>query len=500
MSRITRRRSGVERRVGEPHQGGGSPGRSQTASARRPSTRRRSPSTCDAAMPPAPERVNDAFGYASARCASTSTCRRGTRRRLSGHPVRRHGPPPMATTLLQRRREPSSSTKAVRAVGGASWARRDPCRPGGSASRIDTLQDRHRPRPGQSRRSRVCNRDRAATRAPGFATARSWRRRCCAWAAPTRLREFMRWYAPYQAADGNVPCCVDRNGPDWLVEHDSHGQLIFAVMEYYRFTRRSRASSTSCGRPCCKAVDYIEDAARDAPHAGVPRRPRSAPATACCPSRRATRATSRIRCTRTGTTSGPCAGSRTRRASRRVLGDGDARRSGSAALRDGLARDARTPRSTHDRASARSTTCRARSSGPTSIPTATVERDLDARRAARPAARSRSTRTFDDYSTGFRRRRGGEIDWANYTRLRGPHRRRAGAARAPRARRNELLDFFLRDRRPLRVEPVARDLVARSDGAPGTSATCRTPGSAPSTCSSLRSHVRLRARGRSVRW
>ena len=49
--------------------------------------------------------------------------------------------------------------------------------------------------------------------------------------------EFTRWYATYQAADGTVPCCVDRNGPDWLVEHDSHGELIFAVMECFRFSR-----------------------------------------------------------------------------------------------------------------------------------------------------------------------------------------------------------------------------------------------------------------------
>jgi hypothetical protein len=50
------------------------------------------------------------------------------------------------------------------------------------------------------------------------------------------LPEFIRWFAPYQRKDGFVPCCVDRAGPDWLVEHDSHGQLIFGVMESFRFT------------------------------------------------------------------------------------------------------------------------------------------------------------------------------------------------------------------------------------------------------------------------
>ena len=50
------------------------------------------------------------------------------------------------------------------------------------------------------------------------------------------VREFIRWYAPYQRADGFVPCCVDGNGPDWLVEHDSHGQLIALIADYYRFS------------------------------------------------------------------------------------------------------------------------------------------------------------------------------------------------------------------------------------------------------------------------
>ncbi len=48
--------------------------------------------------------------------------------------------------------------------------------------------------------------------------------------------DFIRWYARFQGEDGNVPCCVDAQGPDLLPEHDSLGQLIFAVADYYRFT------------------------------------------------------------------------------------------------------------------------------------------------------------------------------------------------------------------------------------------------------------------------
>jgi hypothetical protein len=49
------------------------------------------------------------------------------------------------------------------------------------------------------------------------------------------VREFIRWYAPHQRADGFVPCCIDSEGVDWLVEHDSHGQLLALVADYQRF-------------------------------------------------------------------------------------------------------------------------------------------------------------------------------------------------------------------------------------------------------------------------
>jgi hypothetical protein len=52
----------------------------------------------------------------------------------------------------------------------------------------------------------------------------------------SEVREFIRWYAPHQRADGFVPCCVDGEGIDWLVEHDSHGQLIALIADYHRFT------------------------------------------------------------------------------------------------------------------------------------------------------------------------------------------------------------------------------------------------------------------------
>ena len=53
------------------------------------------------------------------------------------------------------------------------------------------------------------------------------------------MRDFIRWYAAYQAEDGALPDCTDREeGTEWLPEFDAYGQRspIFGVMEYYRFT------------------------------------------------------------------------------------------------------------------------------------------------------------------------------------------------------------------------------------------------------------------------
>jgi F5/8 type C domain/Bacterial alpha-L-rhamnosidase 6 hairpin glycosidase domain len=50
------------------------------------------------------------------------------------------------------------------------------------------------------------------------------------------VRDFIRWYAPFQYADGKVPCCVDESGAGPVPENDSHGQLIFVIAEYHRYT------------------------------------------------------------------------------------------------------------------------------------------------------------------------------------------------------------------------------------------------------------------------
>jgi hypothetical protein len=47
--------------------------------------------------------------------------------------------------------------------------------------------------------------------------------------------DYLRWYAPYQFADGNIPCCVDGRGADPTPENDSQGEFIFLAAEVWRY-------------------------------------------------------------------------------------------------------------------------------------------------------------------------------------------------------------------------------------------------------------------------
>lgn len=87
----------------------------------------------------------------------------------------------------------------------------------------------------------LINRDGPAIQPGPRRYTRSWVRDCVIMGAalakaglPDALRTFLAWYAPFQRADGFVPCVVDRDGIDWLVEHDSHGQFIWGVREVFR--------------------------------------------------------------------------------------------------------------------------------------------------------------------------------------------------------------------------------------------------------------------------
>ncbi len=50
------------------------------------------------------------------------------------------------------------------------------------------------------------------------------------------VKDFIDWYTPFQFDSGKVPCVVDSRGPDPVPENDSHGQLIYTLATYHRFT------------------------------------------------------------------------------------------------------------------------------------------------------------------------------------------------------------------------------------------------------------------------
>lgn len=87
----------------------------------------------------------------------------------------------------------------------------------------------------------LINRDGPAIQPGRRRYTRSWVRDCVIMGAalakaglPQSLRVFLTWYAGFQREDGFVPCVVDRDGVDWLVEHDSHGQFLWGIREVFR--------------------------------------------------------------------------------------------------------------------------------------------------------------------------------------------------------------------------------------------------------------------------
>lgn len=70
-------------------------------------------------------------------------------------------------------------------------------------------------------------------------------------------RQFIEWFGSYQFDNGKIPCVVDHRGADPTPEHDSHGEYIFMVAEYYRYTKNLKWLEAQFPR-VLKAVEYIE--------------------------------------------------------------------------------------------------------------------------------------------------------------------------------------------------------------------------------------------------
>jgi hypothetical protein len=85
------------------------------------------------------------------------------------------------------------------------------------------------------------NRDGPAIQPGSRAYARSWIRdgaltstALLRFGHAAAVRGFIEWYARHQYPNGKVPCCVDARGADPVPEHDSHGEFIYLIAEYYR--------------------------------------------------------------------------------------------------------------------------------------------------------------------------------------------------------------------------------------------------------------------------
>ncbi|TMA25363.1 MAG: hypothetical protein E6J87_22880 [Deltaproteobacteria bacterium] len=295
----------------------------------------------------------------------------------------------------------------------------------------------------------LVNRDRAALQPGPRRYTRSWIRDGATMAAAllrmgcsAEVRDFVRWYAPYQAADGNVPCAVDRNGADWLPEHDSHGQLAFTVAEYWRLTG-DRALAAELWPAVLAATRYLEQlrAQRLGPEFRAPER-------------RACYGVLPESASHEGYLAHPVHAYWDDFWALRGLGDAadlaqmlgdepEAKRL--SALRDALGEclyasieatiaDRKLPYVPGSVEWA--------DFDPAATATALVTTDA-VRRLPEAALRY----SYDEYLAGFRRRRNGEIDWNNYT----AYEIRIIGALVRLGRRedaHELLDFFLSDRRP----------------------------------------------------
>jgi hypothetical protein len=273
------------------------------------------------------------------------------------------------------------------------------------------------------------------------------------------VRAFLEWYAPYQAADGNVPCCVDRAGPDWLPEHDSHGQFIFAVAQYFRASR-DRAFLTAIWPRVLRAVDYLETL-----------RSRRLTPEYAADEKRACRGLLPESVSHEGYMAQPVhsywddfwalRGLEDAADLAQVVADGSESRL--RALRDSLRESLY--------ASIETTIARR---GLDYVPASVEWADLDptatamaliATDAAQRLPRAALARTWELYLDGFRRRRSGAMEWASYA----PYEIRCIGALVRLGRReeaHELLDYFLADRRP-RAWNQWPEIVWRDPRTPG---------------------------------
>ncbi|HJU89502.1 MAG TPA: hypothetical protein VJ672_08925, partial [Gemmatimonadaceae bacterium] len=110
----------------------------------------------------------------------------------------------------------------------------------------------------------LINRDAAAIQPGSRSYERSWIRDGSLTSAAllrlghaTEVGEFIDWYVTFQYPNGKVPCCVDHRGADPVPEHDSHGQLIYLIAEFFRYIK-DRSVLDRNWPHVVRAVAYID--------------------------------------------------------------------------------------------------------------------------------------------------------------------------------------------------------------------------------------------------
>lgn len=71
------------------------------------------------------------------------------------------------------------------------------------------------------------------------------------------VKDFAEWYVANLYENGKVPCVVDTRGPDPVPENDSHGQLIYLIREYFKFTKDT-SFLIAHNKDVLKVVTYIK--------------------------------------------------------------------------------------------------------------------------------------------------------------------------------------------------------------------------------------------------
>ena len=114
----------------------------------------------------------------------------------------------------------------------------------------------------------LVNRDGPAIQPGARAYARSWIRdgalisdALLRFGHADAVRDFIEWYAPHQYTSGKIPCCVDVRGADPVPEHDSNGEFIYLIMEYWRHTH-NRALLEQMWPHVVRAVAYLDSLRR----------------------------------------------------------------------------------------------------------------------------------------------------------------------------------------------------------------------------------------------